>query len=310
MGIATTAAIIGGVGSVAGAIGGAMGSKKTTTTDEKSSTTGGLRLGAASAQEQAATGTVSTNFSQLQDFANLGPGASDVTAGTGASRDLASLLQQYQQSGGAPSSQDIEQGQSFAGRMFAAQRLGAQQASMEAQQQFAQQAAIQGRGGLDPIFRNKVAQEQQRAEAMIGAQQNAFASQQAQQFSDRRLDFAGKRAQVLGGLATQALSNRQALVGMGSQIQAAERNFRLATAEKYGTSAGNKTSVEETPGSVMGAISGGLGGLSAGIGAVGGLGKMFNPSGTTGGIGGSLFGGNASQLSAVQNFGKSDKEEA
>jgi hypothetical protein len=278
MAIGTTAAIIAGGAALAGGIAGAIPKKETTSNQSTttSSSTSSVNAGTATAQEQAAGGAISSNFSQLQDFSNLGPGASDVSAGVGASRDLASLLQQYQQSGGAPSAQDIQQGQSFAGQMFAGQRLGAQQASLEAQQQYAQQAAIQGRGGLDPIFRNKVAQEQQRAEAMIGAQQNAFGAQQAQQFSQNRLGFASQRANVLGGLATQALSNRQALVGMGSQIEAAERNFRLQTATRSqsGTQDTSGTSTKESGGGVGGAISGALGGLGSGLGIASGIGAM------------------------------------
>lgn len=263
------AGIAGGVGSVAGAIGGAMGKNSSTNT----SNTSGIRLGQASGLEQQAGQNISDQFGQLSSLTAQGPGAEDVSAGTQSSRDLASLLQQYQQTGGAPSSQDISQGQSFAGQMFAGQRLGAQQAALEANQQFSQQAAIQGRGGLDPVFRNKVAQQQQQQEALIGAQQNAFGAQQAQQFSQNRLGFAGQRANVLGGLATQAMSNRQTLLGLGSQIQNAERNFRLAGAEKYGSGAQQDTA----PGNPLGGISGGLGGFAAGVQGVQGLSKMFAP---------------------------------
>lgn len=258
----------------AGAISGAMGKGSSKQETGTSSSTTSIDAGQAGATEQQSGQSVNSNFSQLQDFANLGPGASDVTAGVGASRDLATLLQQYQQTGGAPSQQDIQQGQGYAGKMFAGQRLGAQQAGIEAQQQFAQQAAIQGRGGLDPIFRNKVAQQQQQTEAQIGAAEGAFGAQQAQQFSQNRLGFASQRANVLGGLATQALSNRQALVGMGSQIQAAERNFRLATATKTtsGTTSGAGGSQEG--GGVGGAITGGLAGLGAGASIAGGFPSM------------------------------------
>ncbi len=267
------ASVAGGIGSAVGAVGGLLGKN----TSGASGETSGIRLGSASGLEQQATGAIGANFDQLQQFTDLGPGASDVTAGLGANRDLAALLQQYQQTGGAPSSQDIGQAQSFAGQMFAGQRIGAQQSALEAQQQFSQQAAIQGRGGLDPIFRNKVAQQQQQQEALIGANQGAFAAQQAQQFSQNRLGFAAQRSNVLGGLASQALSNRQALVGMGSQLQAAERNFRLASGEKYGT--GSKTNSE--PGGPLQALSGGLSGFASGVQAVGGIAKLF-PADTTG----------------------------
>lgn len=274
-GISSIGAIAGGIGGIAGAIGGAQGKRENRTGMENASSTSGINLGPASQLEQQSAANLQSNFSQLEQFANLGPGGADVSAGVGASRDLASLLQQYQQTGGAPSSQDILQGNQFASTQFAGQRLGAQQAALEASQQFAQQAAIQGRGGLDPVFRNKVAQQQQQQEAIIGAQQNAFGAQQAQQMSQNRLGFAAQRANVLGGLATQALSNRQALVGMGSQIQSAERNFRLASGQKYDTKSGSSGASTENPGGILGAISGGFGGLAAGVQGVSGLQKLF-----------------------------------
>lgn len=263
------AAVSAGVG-VAGAV---KGSSKGETSSKSDVST--VDAGQATAAENAAGAGINTGFSQFSDLVQAGPGASDVTAGVGASRDLADLLKQYQQTGGAPSQQDQSQANTFAGQMFAGQRLGAQQAAIEANQTYAQQAAIQGRGGLDPIFRNKVAQQQQQSEQMIGAQQGAFAAQQSQQFSQNRLDFAGKRASVLGGLATQALSNRQALVGMGSQIQSAERQFRLATATRTGTGQGAGTTV--TPGSALNGLSAGL----AGLGTMAGMYKSL-PSETPG----------------------------
>lgn len=267
--------VAGAVGGVAGAIGGIGGKKTAETTTSQTSATSGLRLTGPSALEQQATAGTAGSFADLQGLLAQGPGATDVTAGTQSSRDLAALLQQYQQTGGMPSAQDIAQAQGFAGQMFAGQRLGAQQATLEAQQQYAQQAAIQGRGGLDPILRNKLAEQQRMQEQQIGAQQMAFGAQQAQGISQNRLAFAGQRANVLGGLASQAMSNRQALLSMGSQLQAAERNFRLATAEKYGTETKTGTATKEEPGGLLGGITGAMAGAGAGVQGVQGLANLW-----------------------------------
>lgn len=253
--LATT---IGAAATVGSTIVGAFGNRSGGSNTSDSS----VNLGPASGLEQASGSSIADNFNQYQQYSDLGPGASDVSAGVGANRDLAALLQQYQQSGGAPSGQDIGQANQYANQLFAGQRVGAQQSALQAQQQFQAQAAIQGRGGLDPVFQNKVAQQQQQQEALINANQGAFAAQSAQQFSQNRLGYAAQRSNVLGGLASQALSNRQALVSMGSQLQSAERNFRLASANRSTTGQSTQTS----GGGLGGAITGGLAGLGAGLG--------------------------------------------
>lgn len=281
MAIATSTAIGLGIAAVSAGVGvaGAVdkGKKQEATTSTKSDVST-VDAGTATDAETQAGSAIGSNFQTLQDFTNLGPGANDVTEGVGASRDLAALLRQYQESGGAPSAQDQSQAGSFASSIFASRRLGAQQAGIEANQEYAKAAAIQGRGGLDPIFRNKVAQQQQQNEQMIGADQAAFTANTANQFSQNRLGFANQRANVLGGLATQALSNRQALVGMGSQIQSAERNFRLATATRTGTGQGSGTSVGSSGSSLGNGIAGGLAGFGAGLGAVKGFNDFMNPA--------------------------------
>src|SRR4051812_13648096 len=102
-----TAALVGiaGATAAAGAIAGASDKKSTssTNTDMNNTSTSSVDAGSANANEQAATSAIGSNFSSLQGLINLGPGAQDVTNSTGASRDLATLLQQYQQTGGAPS---------------------------------------------------------------------------------------------------------------------------------------------------------------------------------------------------------------
>ena len=242
------------VGGIAGAIGGAQGDTKGSSSQ--------LLLGQEGAQEGQGREAAQQGLAGFKDLINQGPGAQDVTAGLGAQRDLASQLQQYSQQGAIPSAEDIQQQNQLAGQLFAGRRQAITGAFAEQSQQAAQQAALMGRNPLDPVLRNKLAQQQTQQLNQLSADQGSFATQQALQQPQQRLGFAQQRAQILGGLATQALSNRQALAQLGSQLQQQQQNFRL--------SAAGKQSTETSGGGLQGALTGAIGGIGAGA----GLGKI------------------------------------
>lgn len=255
MAIATgTALAIAGGAALAGAIGGAM--------DKKTSSR--LNVGAASGLEDAASSGISSDYDTMRRYADAGPGAGDISAGTGASRDLAAMLDQYSKSGGIPGAADITSAQNLAGGLFQGQRMALQQNFMDQETESARNAAISGRGANDPVLRNKLAQEKTRQQMLLDANQGSLSQQLAMQMPGQKLGYASQRANVLQGLASQAMSNRQALLSIGEGIQSNERNFRIATATKENTQHGG----------VGGAISGGLAGLGAGMSAVSGMGGL------------------------------------
>lgn len=259
--IAAAPLIAAGVSAVGGIVGGAL----------QGGANSSKSAGPVSALGNQAGGVLSQNLNDTQNLVAAGPGASDVSAGVSGQRDLASLLQDYQQGGAGPTSQDISQQEGLAGRLFAGRRQAVTSNFMQQEQKYAQQAALQGRNPLDPVFRNKQAQEQEKQLAQLGAEQSSFATEQAMNQPMQRLGFAQQRAQVLGGLASQALANRQMLSGMGAQIRGQELGF----------ASGQGTTSTQTGGGVGGAISGGLAGVGAGLGILGKAGTFgkVNPFG-------------------------------
>lgn len=275
-----------GYAMAAGAIlGGVAGSQKDKTGQTQES---GVRVGNATANEQAGSAGMMAGFNGFQDMVNAGPGASDVSAATGASRSLADLLKQYSQQGGAmPTGEDYSNGNSLAGRLFQQQRVGMQQNFMDQSVNANRQAALQGRDMNDPILRMKLAQEQTRQGAMLDAGQNQFAQQYAMQQPFQRLDMASQHANVLGGLASQAMANRQALASMGQSIQNDERNWRLQTGTRWGSQ------MQESGGGLKGAINGAIAGAGAAASMAGGMG-----GGAGGAGGGAAMGGGSSSISS------------
>lgn len=255
MAIGTTAAIIGGAGALLGGIAG--GQKDRSTQSQTSS----VNAGYATKEEQAATNQISTQFEDLQRLVKLGPGDTDVTAGLESQRSLAAMLEQFSKGGYAPTSQD----QDLAKQMLAPQQVALDQNLRDIREQSARQQALAGRGPTDFVFNNRLNRNQLDLTQQLSAQQSALAAQQPFQ----RLDFAGRLADIRSGLASQAMQNRQAIMGLGSQIQAAERNFRLGTASRSGTQE------TESGGGLKGALTGAIGGAGAAFGVMnqfGGLG--------------------------------------
>lgn len=257
MSIGTTAALAIGGGALLGAV---AGSQKDRSSQSQTSY---INAGSATAEEKLATAAVSKNFQDLQRMADLGPGDSDITAGLESQRSLAAMLEQFSKGGYAPTSQDV----SLAGQMLAPQQLALEQNLKQIQEQASRQQALAGRGPTDFVFQNRLNRNQLDLTQQLAAQQSQLAAQQPFQ----RLDFAQNLAQIRSGLASQAMQNRQAIMGLGSQIQAAERNFRLGTASR----SGNQTT--ESGGGLKGAITGGLAGAGAIMGIANSFGKMGGP---------------------------------
>lgn len=269
MAVGTAGAIIGGA-----LLGGLAGGQKNQSTQGQTSS---VNAGFATREENAATDAISEQFKRLQQYVNLGPGEVDITAGVNSQRNLASMLEQYSKGGYAPTAQDQE----LAKAQLAPQQVALDQNLRDIREQAMRQQALAGRGPTDFVFNNRLNRNQLDLTQQLGAQQSALAAQQPFQ----RLNFASDLANIRSGLASQAMQNRQAILSIGSQIQNAERNFRLGTASRSGTQ------TTESGGGLQGTISGALGGAGTAFGlmnAFGGLGGNTKPSAD---MGNSMFGG-------------------
>lgn len=186
----------------------------------------------------------------------------DIDAARGAQLSLAQMLQQAQS---GPSSQNLVDAQGFANSIFKPQELALQQQFKQSETETSRLAARLGRQVDDPILRAKLAESQAVQSAQLGAQKGAFTAQTAQGFQNQALQMQNQLAQVRGGLATQALQNRQALMGMGQSLLNQERQFRLNTA----TRTGNQQQIQQGGfGDAFGAVLGvaGVGAKFAGMG--------------------------------------------
>lgn len=249
-----------------------------------SSSTSRINMAPESALEGQARGVSGEQLKLLQDLIGAGPGQADVTAGADASRGLASLLEQISGQGGRPSAADLQSARQLAGDVFAPEEQAVRAGFAEQEQSTSQLAARLGRQVNDPILRAKLAQEQTRQLGQVGARRTAFAAQEAQQAPMRQIGLAESLANVRGGLASQALANRQALFTLGQSALQAERQFRLGSA--------SQTRTESSGGGLLdtiGGIAGGIGGL-VGIGSR--IGGLF---GGGGGLSASGGGGGGSQ---------------
>jgi hypothetical protein len=197
--------------------------------------------------------------------------------GGGALANLDKLLLEL---GQAPSQQRIDQSNQLANALFAPQETALSQALAEQTNQYAARAAQLGRSSADPILAARLAQEQIRQRQSLSAQKGAFAAQEAMSAPARLF-----QAQLggLGGLSQQAIQNRQAVFGLGSDFANAERNFRLQSAGVVDT---GFASTEEG-GGFKGALTGLLG--AAGSGAQ--LGHMLQSRPSNIPLGGGLQGG-------------------
>lgn len=245
-------------GGLLGAISGAQGQ----TTTQNSS----VNVAPAGEAELQAGKIQTDQLTALQQLIGLGPGQQDITNSLNSTRGLAQLLQQYQQGGYRPTQQDQADAGQFARESFAGQQTQLNQSFQDAQTGANRQAALAGRGPNDPIMMNKLMQERTRQQQQLGAQMGSFQAQQAQAAPMQRLEFANQLSGVQGGLASQAMANRQALFGLGSQLKQQEQQFRLGTA--------SRTSSQTSGGGAAGAINGAI----AGMGTGGNIAGMFGAS--------------------------------
>lgn len=256
-----------------------------------------MQLAPPSASEIAGEQAVTSNLPILQQLINAGAGQQDVTAGLGAQRGLGDLLAQYAQGGFLPSQQDFATAQGFASSAFAPQQTAIDQQFQQEQQRVAQLSAQLGRPVNDPILQAKLSQERMQAQERLGSQQTAFVSDFARNLPMQRLQFTGQLADVRSQLASQAMANRQALIGLGSQLQAQGQQFRAGTAQR----------TVESGGGLLGGITGALGGAAGFM----QLGKLFNSeapapetssTGGTGYLGGNYSFGGAPAPSPASSF--------
>lgn len=295
---AGTAAIIGGA-----ALGGLAGGMKDVS-GSSSSNLSGINLAPESEFEQEAQRFQRGALGDFNQFVGQGPGGQDITAALTSQRGLASQLEAFAQGGFLPSESDTARAREFAASQFAPQQEVLKQSFQDAQIRANQLATQLGRSVDDPIIQARLQTDLARQQSTLGAQQNAFASQFAQNLPQQRLAFQAQLADVRGNLASQALSNRQALLSLGSQVQSAERQFRLNTGQRY-----SNTTQEQSSG---GGLKGVLGGVLGGAGAGAGFASMFGggtkgPIGSnTGQAGTDIFGNNAPLAAPGMNAGIGD----
>ena len=236
---------------IIGAVQGAQGQNQSGNTNRTAGPAGSSGLLGA--------GAVSNNMPSLQNLVNAGPGQESVLNSNVANAQLADMFKRYSQQGGnLPTEADNATGQQFAQQQFAPQQTAQDQQFIQEQQRAKQLAAQMGRPSNDPIIQARLSQERMQSQERLGAQQGAFASQFAMQQPQQRLDYAGQLAQLHSGLASQAMQNRQALIGLGSQLQGQDNSFRAAM--------GSSSSNQSSGGGLAGALAGGLAGYGAGQG--------------------------------------------
>ncbi len=217
----------------------------------------------ANAGRKGRAGAIESQYKELASLVGQGPGSQDVTASLDASRSLAAMLGDYSKTGGLPGAGDISTANQFTNDIFAAQQTAMDQAFTLQNQDAARQAALSGRGSNDPILRSRLFEQQQNQQSLLNSQKTGFSAQFAQNLPMQRLGFASNQADVLSGLASQALNNRTALFGLGQSALGNERNWRYTIS--------NKTGQNTSGGGLGGAITGALGGAGAAAGIMGAL---------------------------------------
>lgn len=259
-------------GAILGGMAGAQGSKgKSETSSMNLAPESELERLARLQQEQ---GFGDLNRIQREDFGRANQ----------ASQSYGNMLQDYQKSGGIPTSADLSQGRSFAEQMTAPQQAQIDLAMRQSTEAMQQQAGLSGRGPNDFAFQTRLAGQRNDLMSQLGAQQSAMGSQYAQQISQNRLGYSEQFAGLQQGLASQAMQNRMAIMGLGSQIQNAGRNFRTNTATR-------NTSTPDTPGTMLSTLTGAFAGAQGGM----SMGNAFSSMG--GGASGGTSGNSA------MNFG-------
>lgn len=235
------------VAAVVGAIGGGIaGGQK----DEVgNSTTGGQRIFLApeSALGKQAAAAQGSNFDIFGNLVNAGANQQDVTQAAGSQRSLADLLQQYASGGYQPTQQDVTQAGTLADQLLAP---SFRQQGIQADRL----AAQLGRPVNDPIIQAKLRQGE-------AEQRGTFIAQQAQAMPLQRLGFASQLSDVRNSLASQAMANRQAILGIGGQILGQEQGMQVQGASRDFI----QNSMQNSGGGFKGAFNGMIGGAGAGL---------------------------------------------
>ena len=169
-------------------------------------------------------------FTELSQMVEAGPGQGDVRRGLESERNLASMFERASQTGFMPTDADIRQTGGIAQNLFAGQQAQLNNLFQDQSTDATRQMALMGRSAADPILANKLAQSQAREQMVLSGQQTALGTDLAMQLPRQRLEAATQQTQILQGLAGRAQQQRFGLIGLGSALLGAERQFRLSTA--------------------------------------------------------------------------------
>lgn len=230
--------LIGGaLGGLAGIFGGGGSSK--------------VSLGDLSDSGQSAQGYIDELLKQQYGMLGAGPGQSDVAGAYHSSMDLAKLFQQYAQTGGLPSQQQTEYAGGVANNLYAGQQAQLNNSFLQQRTDANRSAAALGRAPNDPVLLAKLAQAQSQQQQVLSGQQRGTAQELALALPGQQLGYAMQGNQLLQGLASQAFSNRAAVLGQGQQLVNTERNVTSNTNSQVG-------------GGFGGALVGAVGGAAAG----------------------------------------------
>ncbi len=245
---------MGAIAAIGGAVlGGVAGSQKDKATQtSQGSSTSGLILSAQTQEEKDAEKAAFNQISGLQ---------SDLKGISGFTQQdqFAKLIQELIT---GPSAERIQQSNQLTDQLFAQQQNALNQSFDQQNVNFSRRAAQLGRSQSDPILNAKLAQEQIRQQQNLSSAKTSFAAQEAQQGAGRSLQGA---ISGISGLQQNAIQNRQAVFGLGFDFSNSLKNFRIQTADRFGTN--QNTTQSESGGGLKGAITGAMGGAGAGFGA-------------------------------------------
>ncbi len=217
--------------------------------------------------EKTAHGDSMKQFTDLMGLVNKSPGQQEVTANRNYQNSFADQLQAMLNKNMNPTAGDTAANYGSAQRLFAPRQESLNQQFEQETTQSNRLAARLGRSGNDPVLRNKLSQEKTRQQRSLDAEVGSYAEQLPDIQAGRLMNLGGYLSNLRGGLASQALQNRQTLLGLGQALTQQERDYRLQTAKRSGTQSGQTRT--EGGGGLKGAIQGGIAGFGAGAGAGG-----------------------------------------
>lgn len=207
-----------------------------------------------------------TGFADLQKLLGMGPGANEVQTNTQYQNTFAGQLQDMLQKLNNPTAADTAANYAKAQQLFAPQQTALNQQFQDQNVASNRLSARLGRAGNDPIMRNKLAQEQTRQQTMLNSQIGSYGQQLPQEQANNLLNIGGNLSNLRAGLATQAFTNRQTLMGMGSQLMNSERQYRINTGQQVGNQ------YQHGEGLSGGGLKGAVSGATSAFGAVAGMG--------------------------------------